>query len=58
MSHPGVPPPRVLLIYHSSHWAVAAHPVDVSCHKVIYKNPKDGDESGAKKPSTINPTIR
>jgi hypothetical protein len=53
MSHPGVPPPRVLLIYHSSYWAVAAHPVDVSCHKVI-----DGDESGAKKTPIVNPTFR
>jgi hypothetical protein len=57
MSHRGVPPPRVLLIYHSSYWAVAARPVDVRCHKVIYKNTRDGDESGAKKPSIINPTL-
>lgn len=29
MRHSGGPPPRVLLIDHSSYWAVAAHTVDV-----------------------------
>jgi hypothetical protein len=27
------------------------------CHKVIYKNPRDGDEFGAYKPSVIDPTL-
>src|SRR6266403_2117305 len=56
MSHPGVPPPRVLLI---DHIRIGLWPHTLwTCHKSIYKDTRDGDESGAKNQSIINPTLR
>ena len=53
LSHLGVPPPRVLLIDHSLYRAVAA--ALWKCHKMIYKNAREGYDSGAKNHQSLNP---